>query len=69
MDASVSAHQEDLGDPARAAQDHALVQRLDTAAVHWTRQVGAVVHGKDVGAREDDGACGRVVSGKWLGLG
>jgi len=32
------------------------VQRLDTAAVHWTRQVGAVVHGKDVGAREDDGA-------------
>ena len=55
-DAGVTAHQEELGDPARAALDHALVQRLDTAAVHWTRQVGAVVHGKDVGAREDDGA-------------
>ena len=51
------ANQEDLQDPAKAAQDHALVQRLDTAAVHWTRQVKAVVHGKDVGAREDDGAC------------
>ena len=51
--------QEDLaGDPAEVAQDHALVQRLDTAVVHWTRQVKAVVNGKDAGAREDDGACG-----------
>ena len=50
-------HQEDAAvDPAMAAQDHALVQRLDTAVVHWTRQVKAVVNGKDDGAREDDGA-------------
>jgi hypothetical protein len=47
-------------DPAEAAQDHALVQRLDTAVVHWTRQVKAVVNGKDDGAREDDGARIRV---------
>ena len=49
--------QEELGcDPAEAARDHALVQRLDTAAVHWTRQVEAVVHCKDAGVGEGDGA-------------
>ena len=52
MEAASAAHgntvlyipEEDLQDAGAAAQDHALVQRLDSVVVHWTRQITDLVH-------------------------
>lgn len=46
---------EDLHDPATAARDHALVQRLDTIVVHWTRQVKDVLNRQSSIATSHDG--------------
>lgn len=43
---------EDISDPASAAKDKALVQRLETSVIHWTRQIKEVVNYLD-----NSGAC------------
>eukprot|EP00762_Andalucia_godoyi_P004499 ANDGO_05184.mRNA.1 Dynein-1-beta heavy chain len=39
--------QEDLEDSERAARDKDLIQRLESALIHWTRQIKEVVNEKD----------------------
>jgi len=52
---------ETIEDPTAAAKDKALVQRLESSVIHWTRQIKEVVNYLDVAeGGDDDGPLGEI---------